>query len=42
MYRVVDKSAHLPQIDLDLVAKHALRRDLPKALRDLESVVRAQ
>jgi len=39
-YRIVPKSAHVPEIDLDLVAGFAVRRDLPKALRELEAIVR--
>lgn len=41
-YGVAPRSARLPALDLDLVARFAVRRDLPQALRELEAIVRAK
>lgn len=40
-YRVVPRSVHIPDLDLDLIARLAVRRDLPQALRELESLLRS-
>ena len=41
VYRVVSKSVHLPDLDLALIARHAMRQDLPQALRELDAALRA-
>ncbi len=39
-YRVVERSPLLPDLDFELLARHALRLDTPQALRDFESALR--
>jgi len=39
-YRTAERSVHIPEIDLDVVARYAVREDTPQALREYEATVR--
>ncbi len=39
-YRAAERSAHIPSLDLDVVARFAVREDTPQALREFEATVR--
>jgi len=39
-YRAVERSARIPELDLTLVARFALREDTPQALREFEAAIR--
>ena len=38
-YRLAERSQFLPELDLAVIAKLAMRPDLPQALRDLEQLL---
>jgi Uma2 family endonuclease len=39
-YRTVERSPRIPEIDLDVVARYAIRRDTPQALRECDALLR--
>lgn len=41
-YRVVERSALVPDLDFEMIARYAVRRDTPQALRELAAELRAQ
>jgi hypothetical protein len=39
--RAAERSAHVPELDLGLVARFAIREDTPQTLREYEAAIRA-